>query len=56
MGENLAKGYKTEQSIIDAWENSPEHKAVMINKDFKYGCVASNGQYTVLEVSTTIPY
>ncbi len=56
MGENLAKNYKTEQSIIDAWENSPEHKAVMINKDLKYGCVASDGKYTVLEASTMIPY
>lgn len=56
MGENLAKDYKSEQEIVDAWIASDGHRAIMLDERIKYGCVASDGQYTVLNVSTMIPY
>jgi uncharacterized protein YkwD len=56
MGENLARNYKSEQEIVDAWAGSPSHKTIMLMPNVKYGCVASDGQYTVLNVSTMIPY
>lgn len=55
IGENLARDFKSEQTIVDGWKNSPTHRDVMLMSDMKYGCVASNGQYTVLEVSSVIP-
>lgn len=56
IGENLARNFRSEEAILNGWENSPSHREIMSMPDMKYGCVASNGQYTVLEVSSTIPY
>jgi len=56
MGEDLAKNFRTAEQIVTAWEGSPGHKAVMLYSDAVYGCVATDGQYTVLNVSSMIPY
>lgn len=34
LGENIAAGYDTAQSVFDAWKNSPGHNANMLNPDF----------------------
>lgn len=34
IGENLAKGYETAQSVTNAWVASPEHLANMLDKNF----------------------
>lgn len=51
LGENLARYYKSEQSTFEGWMNSPSHNDLMLKPVYRYGCVATNGQYTVLIVS-----
>jgi len=34
-GENIARGQGTAQAVMDAWMNSPGHKANILNCDFK---------------------
>ncbi len=33
-GENIAMGYRTPESVMEGWMNSPGHKANILNKDF----------------------
>ncbi|NLP29582.1 MAG: hypothetical protein GX363_00440 [Clostridiales bacterium] len=33
-GENIAKGYRTPESVMDGWMNSPGHKANIMSPDF----------------------
>ncbi|MGI6727407.1 MAG: CAP domain-containing protein [Anaerovoracaceae bacterium] len=33
-GENIAKGYKTPDSVMNGWMNSPGHRANILNSDF----------------------
>lgn len=33
-GENLAKGYKTAESLVKAWMDSPSHAANILDKEF----------------------
>ena len=33
-GENIAKGYSTPKQVVDAWMNSPGHKANILNSSF----------------------
>ncbi len=33
-GENLAKGYKTADSVVEAWMNSPTHAANILDNSF----------------------
>src|SRR5204863_2082531 len=54
-GENLARGFTTSQSVVDAWMASPEHKENMLSKNYKNVgfAVATgnlNGEDTVLVV------
>ncbi|MDD2970923.1 MAG: CAP domain-containing protein [Lachnospiraceae bacterium] len=39
-GENLAKGYSDAHSAVQAWMNSPTHKANIMNGDFKSMAIA----------------
>lgn len=39
-GENLARGYSSAGSAVDAWMNSPTHKANIMNADFKTVAIA----------------
>lgn len=41
-GENIAFGYSTPESVIEAWMGSPGHRANILSEDFKYmGCAKS---------------
>ena len=33
-GENIAKGYKTPQAVVDGWMNSPGHRANILNASY----------------------
>ena len=46
-GENIAKGYSTPKAVVDAWMNSPGHRANILNSSYTHigvGYVA-NGNY-----------
>lgn len=54
-GENLAKGYSDSQSVVNAWMNSPTHKANIMSshyKDIGFAIVPGKlmGEETVLVV------
>ena len=34
-GENIAKGYRTPQAVVDGWMNSEGHRANILNASFK---------------------
>ncbi len=34
LGENLARGQKTAQEVMDAWMKSPDHRAAILNADY----------------------
>lgn len=34
-GENLAKGYKTAEEVVQAWYNSEDHKANLLDKELE---------------------
>lgn len=36
MGENIAYGYPTPESVVEGWMNSEGHRANIMNADFKY--------------------
>jgi hypothetical protein len=43
-GENLARGFNTTEGIIDAWLESPSHRANVLNRDYtEVGFAAVNG-------------
>ena len=46
-GENIAKGYKTPQAVVDGWMNSPGHRANILNSSFTHIGVGyvENGSY-----------
>lgn len=46
-GENIAKGQKTPQDVVDAWMNSPGHRANIMNKNYTHlgvGYLVKNGE------------
>lgn len=46
-GENIAKGYSSPKAVVDAWMNSPGHRANILNSSYTHigvGYVA-NGHY-----------
>lgn len=43
-GENLAKGYTTEEQVLEAWLDSPKHRE-NLEKDFKYMCIECKDGY-----------
>ena len=48
-GENLAKGYASADAAVNAWLNSPTHKANIMDVEFRSGAIAihisGNGQW-----------
>jgi uncharacterized protein YkwD len=36
VGENVAYGYTTAESVVNGWLNSPEHKAILENPNFTH--------------------
>ncbi len=48
-GENIAYGFLTPSDVMDAWMNSPGHRANILNANFTtvgVGCVQVNGIYS----------
>lgn len=35
-GENIAAGYETPKSVVDAWMNSADHRVNILNPDYTY--------------------
>lgn len=35
VGENLAKGFTDDSSMVNAWLNSPSHKKIMLDERYK---------------------
>lgn len=44
-GENIAKGYPDEQSVVEGWINSPGHCKNIMNAGFTLMGVAKSGDY-----------
>lgn len=47
-GENIASGYSTPEAVVNAWMNSPGHRANILKSDFTMigvGCYKSGGKY-----------
>lgn len=40
IGENLARGFSNEKSILRGWIDSESHKSNLIDSDFSYSCLA----------------
>ena len=36
MGENIARGYSTSESVVEAWMNSPGHRSNILNRAFQH--------------------
>lgn len=54
-GENLAKDFLTEEELVKAWMDSPDHKANILNNNYKeigvaIGTGKLNGKQTILAV------
>ena len=52
-GENIAKGYATPAAVVDAWMNSPGHRANILNSSFTHigvGYVAEGNYWTQMFV------
>jgi len=46
-GENVAKGYSTEEEVVEGWLKSPGHCANVMDPRFKEMGVATSGKYWV---------
>jgi len=58
-GENLAKGFNSSEGIVNAWMNSPAHRANILNPDYQEigvgvvkGTYVENGQATDTTLTT----
>ena len=53
-GENIAMGYRTPQSVVEGWMNSPGHRANILNAGFTQigmGYVESGNYWTQMFIS-----
>lgn len=48
MGEVLSHGYEDASEIINHWDNSPQHHAILTDPVFNRACEASGGGYAVV--------
>jgi len=51
-GENIARGYQTEQSVIEVWIKSPGHCRNIMNPAYKEIGAARKGNYWTLVLGT----
>ncbi len=52
-GENIAKGYRTPEAVVDGWMNSPGHRANILNSSYTHigvGYVADGSYWTQMFV------
>ncbi len=47
VGENIAKGYPTARSVVEAWRSSKDHCPNMMNPEFRDMGVGKTGPYWV---------
>lgn len=54
VGENVAYGYSTGKSVVNAWMNSPGHRANILNKDYRIDGVGAykgkDGRWYIAQV------
>ena len=50
-GENLGLNYSKESKLVDAFMDSPTHRANILDIDFKYIGIANNGTLTAVHFS-----
>lgn len=53
-GENIAKGYATPQAVVNAWMNSPGHRANILNASYTHigvGYVSGGNHWTQMFIS-----
>ncbi len=53
-GENIAKGYQTPKAVVNAWMNSPGHRANILNSTYTHigvGYVAEGNYWTQMFIS-----
>lgn len=53
-GENIAKGYASPEAVVNAWMNSPGHRANILNSTYTHigvGYVASGNYWTQMFIS-----
>ncbi len=54
-GENLAKGFTDDKSMVDAWMNSPLHRANILATQFdKVGVAQKKGQFEGKETEVVV--
>lgn len=55
-GENIIRGFDTEEKIVSSWINSPEHLANIVNTHYTQSCVSTvtteSNTYSVQEFSS----
>lgn len=47
LGENLAKDFSSEDSVLESWINSDSHRK-NLEGDYKHACVATDGNHVVM--------
>lgn len=52
FGEDLAQWWNNDQAVVDAWMNSPKHKEIIFNKEYKYAGVGKYKGIWVLWMSS----
>ncbi len=52
IGENLSKGFDTEQETLNAWLNSPEHYQNLVDSKFTQTCIVCKQTYCVQEFAS----
>lgn len=52
VGENLADRYPTNEAVINAWMNSPSHRANILSTTWQYSCVRMVGSHIVVIFTT----
>lgn len=48
IGENLARNFSNDEEIVNAWLNSPTHRAVLLDCSYKYAGVGRNGSHVAM--------
>ncbi len=51
VAENVARGQKTPQEVVNAWINSPGHRANMLNTSVKDIGVGYNNRFWTLDLA-----
>lgn len=47
--ENLAKNFTNLELVLQAWQHSPTHNEILLQKELTYMCIKRDGVYWALE-------